>query len=195
MNSRFLSIAVSLLIPALGAFAESPAVNVPPGPVESKTKHEPAPATPAPRQAKTKSAPGAQAPNGTNGKDQNGQPVTKAPNTPPNPAPVAAAAPAKKTGSVLNNYIAELNDTLKLTPDEKTVIQNYYLDDSNQLKSVLNDGSLSPLQQAQKVSDLRDARNDKIESLLQNPERRREFLRLEAKYRVALTEFMADGGA
>ncbi len=87
-----------------------------------------------------------------------------------------------------------LGDTLKLNDDEKKNIQNYYLADGEALQGILNDGSLSPIQQAKEVSDLRDSRNARIEALFQDVDRRQAFHRVEAKYRVALTELAADGG-
>jgi hypothetical protein len=197
MNLRpFLFGCVGLLVPMIAANGEAPAANVPPGPARTAAATEPQPSTPAPPQAKTRSAAGAQAPTGTNGKTAQGKAVTKAPNTPalPNSAAATPTASAKKPTSMLDNYLAELNEALKLSPEEKTDIQSYYLADGAALKSILNGDSLSPQDQAQKVADLRDSRNEKIEALLHDGDRQREFYQVEAKYRVALTEFAADGG-
>jgi len=97
-------------------------------------------------------------------------------------------------GFRLDNYINDLTTALKLTDTEKKKIESYYLDDGVQLQKILNDDALSPLQQAQEVSDLRDARNVEIEALLDDLDRQHEFLKIEARYRVALTELAAIGG-
>ena len=95
--------------------------------------------------------------------------------------------------SVLDNYLTDLNTTLHLTANEKNDIQTYYLQDGDELRDILNNSSISPLQQAARVSDLRDKRNDKIEALLGDVDRRHEFFTVEANYRVALTEAAATG--
>jgi hypothetical protein len=112
---------------------------------------------------------------------------------PAEPAAAAAAQPAKPPASVLDKYLKDLGDTLKPTADEQKQIRGYYAADAAELKKILNDSTLSPLQQAQQVSDLRDRRDDKIKMLLNDPGRRREFFALEAKYRVALVEAAANG--
>jgi hypothetical protein len=198
----------AILFPLAGTLpAESPATNTPPGPVQAPEMTNAEPQTPAPPQANAKAAPGAASPNGSNGTTLSGTPVTKAPNTPPkvvkNPAAApatASAAPAKNppaatkpASPVLGNYLKDLDDTLKLSAEEKKDIETYYLADGVELKNLLNDSSLSPLQQAQQVSVLRDQRDDKIANLLADLDRRREFFQVEAKYRVALTEAAADG--
>ena len=203
MNFRSHLIGAGLLVIATTAVrAESPATNLPPGPVQVPEMNKPEPATPAPPQPTAKSAPGAQAPNGTNGITRNGTPVTKAPThtkksrTPsaaPAPATAVAAAAAKSSPPVLDAYLKELNDTLSLSPNEKSEIQNYYLTDAPKLTSLLNDPSLSPLQQEEQVSDLRDRRNARIEALLEDVDRRHEFFKVEAAYRVALIDAAADG--
>jgi len=85
----------------------------------------------------------------------------------------------------------DLGDALKLNPEEKKDIQAYYLSDGVLLKNILNNDSLSPFQQAQQVGDLRDARNAKIEALLEDADRQHKFFPIEARYRVALTELAA----
>lgn len=107
------------------------------------------------------------------------------------PAPLAAPAPAPFK---LEDYIKELTAELKLSDTEKKNVQTYYVEDGAALKNILNSDTLSPYQQAQQVADLRSARNEKIEALLQDVDRRHAFLQIEAKYRVALTELAADGG-
>lgn len=173
----------------------------------------PPPSTPAPPQPNAKSAPGAAGPNGSNGANELGKAMTKAPNTPPTassdvtnapgPAPAPAPAPAvaakspaaKASGSLLDNYISDLTDAVKLSADEKKDIQAYYQADGPTLQKLLNDATISPLQQAAQVAGLRDKRDAKIEALLdQDPTREHEFYAVEANYRVALTESAADGG-
>jgi hypothetical protein len=100
------------------------------------------------------------------------------------------AAPA----SLFDSYIKDLTTALNLTDAEKQEIKTYYLDDGPELKNILNDETLSPLQQAREVSDLRSARNARIETLLDDWRRQHEFLKIEARYRVALTELAASGG-
>jgi hypothetical protein len=109
----------------------------------------------------------------------------------PTPAATASKAP---TGNVtLDSYIQALSDGLTLSKDEKTDIKTYYLDDGSKLQQILNDASLSPLQQTQQVDDLRDTRNAKIEALLRDVDRQAAFLKTEADYRVSLTELAANG--
>jgi hypothetical protein len=163
----------------------------------------PEPVTSAPPQANSPAAPGAQSPSGTNGTTLSGQAFTKAPSAhhkksdapsaAPAPATALAAAPAKKAPPVLDAYLKDLDDTLGLSANEKTEIQNYYLTDAPKLTGILNDPTLSPLQQEQQVADLRDERNAKIEALLEDTDRRHEFFQVEAAYRVALIEAAADG--
>jgi hypothetical protein len=90
--------------------------------------------------------------------------------------------------------MSALADQLKLTADEKKEIQTYYLEDGPALEKILNDSSLSPLQQDQQVSDLRDARNAKITSLLGDVDRTQAFFQVESQYRVALIDSAAEGG-
>jgi hypothetical protein len=204
MNLRSHLLGLGLLTASIAcARAESPATNTPPGPVQVPEMTKPEPATPAPPQPNAQSAPGAQSPSGTNGTAQSGNPVTKAPNSPyrkkKNPSAAAEAATsvaatlAKSAPPVLDNYLKDLNDTLTLSANEKSEIQNYYLTDAPLLNGILNDPSLSPLQQEQQVSDLRDKRNARIEALLEDVDRRHEFFKVEAAYRVALTDAAADG--
>ena len=158
----------------------------------------PAPSTPAPPQPNAKSAPGAQSPNGANGVNIEGKPVTKSPNTPEEkaaPQSTASKSAPKPAGSIFDHYLKDLNDALKFTPDQQKEVQAYYLDDGAQMKDILNNDTLSPLQQTGQVDDLRDKRNVKIEALLEDDlEKRQEFFRIEAEYRVALVEFAANGG-
>jgi hypothetical protein len=114
---------------------------------------------------------------------------TPAPATTPAPAPAAAPTPAVAT---LDEYITELVPVLTLSDTEKTEIHDLYAADNDALQKILNDASLSPLQKAQQVSDLRDVRNQKIESILHNLDRNHAFYQVEAVYRVALTEAVAD---
>jgi hypothetical protein len=124
-------------------------------------------------------------------------PATKAPPTAPAPAAAPATHPVMFTsinGFKLDDYIKDLTTELKLSDTEKQQIEGYCVADGVQLQTILNDDTLSPLQQAQEVSNLRDVRNAKIEALLNDWERQREFPEIEARYRVALTELAADGG-
>jgi hypothetical protein len=183
-----LSSAIVFVFPFLPVVAESPTAA-------------------APAQANAKSTSGAPSSKGTNGTAISGQSMTKAPAkkkknstaVPAAPATTAMAAqpapakpvPVKPPASVLDNYLKDLGDTLQLTADEQKQIRGYYAADAAQLKNIFNDSTLSPLQQAQQVSDLRDRRDDKIEMLLNDPGRRRNFFALEARYRVALVEAAA----
>ncbi len=106
----------------------------------------------------------------------------------------ASPAAPKPVESKFDDYLKELGDALKLTDDEKKDIQTYYVADAGLLKNILNNDALSPLQQARQVSDLREARNVKIAARLQDADRQHTFLKVEAKYRVALTELAANGG-
>ena len=101
----------------------------------------------------------------------------------------------KETSTVtLDAYIQALTGELTLSKDESQDIKTYYLDDGTKMSQILNDASLSPLQQTQQIDDLRDARNGKIEALLRDVDRQQAFLKMEAGYRVALTELAANGG-
>ncbi len=106
------------------------------------------------------------------------------------PEPAVPTPPELKFG----DYIKDLTAALKLTDAEKKKIEAYYVADAVQVKSILDNDALSPLQQARQVSDLRDMRNVKIEALLDDLDRQQEFLKIEARYRVALTELAANGG-
>jgi len=105
-------------------------------------------------------------------------------------APAAPPAPATKMG----DYTVELTARVPLTDAEKKEVEAIYADDGVALQKILNDDSLSPLEKAQKVANLRDARNAKIETLLRDLDKQKAFREVEAIYRVALTEFAADGG-
>ena len=112
--------------------------------------------------------------------------------TPVATPPPAAAQPSATTG-LFDAYLKELTAALKLTDSEKKKIQGYYVADGAQIKEILNNDALSPLQQARQVSDLRDVRNIKIKALLDDLDRQSEFLKIEARHRVALTELAANG--
>jgi len=115
-------------------------------------------------------------------------------------APPAASAPATKetapvkAASKLDDFINELAATIKLTDEEKKEIAHAYQADGATLNTILNNDALPPVQKAQQVSDLRDTRNAKIETLLQDVDRKQAFFKIEARYRVALTELAANGG-
>jgi 2-oxoglutarate dehydrogenase E2 component (dihydrolipoamide succinyltransferase) len=148
--------------------------------------------SPAPKPAKNKDTQAATAAAAPGGATKPAAATTPAPAT---PAPVAAPAAASPAGNAsLDAYISALNDTLKLSKDEKQDITTYYLDDGAKLQQILNDPSLSPMQQTAQVDDLRNTRNAKIEALLRDVDRQVAFLKIEAVYRVALIELAADGG-
>ena len=113
----------------------------------------------------------------------------KAPAAPTPPPAPAASAPLK-----LEDYINDLAKTLQLSDTDKKSIEDIYVADGDPMKTILNNDTLSPLQQAQQVSDLRDVRNAKIEAVLTDSTKQHEFLSLEAKYRVALTMLAAADG-
>jgi hypothetical protein len=109
--------------------------------------------------------------------------------------PTEAPAQASATHELkLDDYIKDLTTALKLTDTEKKKIEGYYVADGAQMKDILNDNALSPLQKARQVSDLRDNRNVKVGALLDDLDRQHEFLKIEARYRVALTELAPNGG-
>jgi hypothetical protein len=133
-------------------------------------------------------------------------PTVKGKKTPTQPAATQAPAQTQADADTLpqkidsetpvkfDSYIKDLTAELKLSDSEAKQITAYYVADSDKLQQLLNDDTLSPLQQAQQVADLRSARNEKIEELLHDFQRQRDFLQVEARYRVALTELAADGG-
>jgi hypothetical protein len=218
LPALFLAGAVALATSA-PAQVESPNTNsTPPGPAEEASAAKPQPETSAPAQAQTKSAKGGQSPNGANGVNLKGKAVTKSPHAHKKPAgstvaatssssaPVAQNAspaqgipgpstPATPKTSVLDNYLAELGSALKLSADEKKDIQSYYQADGVQMAGILGDGSLSPLKQAQEISDARDQCLAKVEALLAGTDRLRDFLPIEEQYRVALIEAAATKAA
>ena len=113
----------------------------------------------------------------------------------PAPGATATAAPTPPPARLtLDDYIKVLTTELKLSDSEKQDIESSYVADGDKLKSILNNDSLSPLQQARQVADLRDARNAKIETLLDTLDRQHGFAQIEPRYRVALTELAANGG-
>jgi glucose/arabinose dehydrogenase len=115
--------------------------------------------------------------------------------TPPAAAPAPTPAPTPSAPSLtLDAYVADLADQLALSKDEQTDIKAYYQEDGARMQTILNDPSLSPLQQQQQIDDLRDARNGKIEALLKDVDRQAKFLQLEGAYRVALVELATQGG-
>jgi len=131
----------------------------------------------------------------------NAAPVAPAPNkaalapvAKPAPAPVVAPAPAPAPALKLGDFIDELATTLKLSDADKKKIEAIYVADGATLQGILNNDALSPLQKAQEVSDLRDARNTKVVELLPDAGQQTVFFQIEAKYRVALTGLAADGG-
>jgi len=144
-------------------------------------------------EASTNAAPVAPAPAAAKDKKS----VAQAKSTPTNADVLAetnVTSVAQPAELKFDEYLKELTDTLKLSDEEKKAIQTYYLSDGMLLKNILNNDAISPLQKAQQVSDVRDARNTKIEALLQDDDRQRAFLKVEAQYRVALTVLAADGG-
>jgi hypothetical protein len=208
MNPRFFFLGgTALLAFTTGAFAQN-------GPVTIVNLTNSSPETPTPPPAAAPSTPST--PDTSDADKPAAKPATapekKDPSPAPAPAPAAAstttaAAPApaatttpaakpaaKGAGSILDNYISDLTDAVKLSDDEKKEIQSYYQADGTTLQKILNNDALSPLQQAGQVADLRDQRDAKIDTLLQDPTRQHEFYEVEANYRVALTEFAADGG-
>lgn len=121
----------------------------------------------------------------------NAKPAAATPAAPAT-APEPAATPA--TPLKFEDFMKDLSDAAKLTDEQKKEIQNDYLADGVALNGILNDASLSPLQKAKQVADLRDNRNTKIAALFQDADRRSAFFQVEARYRVALTELAANGG-
>ncbi len=164
--SRKILFCLALVVAVTGAFSPAPAAtNSSTSTANAKAKKTLAPPAPAP--ATVASAPSTNA-----------------------PAEAAPPAPTFK----LDDYIDVLKTELKLSDLEVKTITAYYVTDGDKLKQILNDDTLSPLQQAQQVADLRSERNDKISDLLHDLQRQHAFLDLEAQYRVALTELAANGG-
>ncbi len=118
------------------------------------------------------------------------------PTPPPTQVPNATPAPSApaKASATLDAYVADLADKVPLSKDEQTDIKTYYEDDGAKLQAILNDANLSPLQQQEHVDEMRDARNAKIDALLQDVDRQTKFDEVENAYRVALTELAAQGG-
>jgi hypothetical protein len=203
MNPRFLFLGGVALL----AFTSSASADT--GPVtivdltNSAQTPAPPPATPPPAPVAPDAAPAAKPAD-----NPAAPPDKKAPDPDPAPAPApAAAAPApaatttpasppaaKGTGSIFDKFISELTDAVKLSDDEKKEIESLYQGDGPTLQKLLDDPSISPLQQTEQVAELRNQRDEKIDTLLQDPARQHQFYEVEAKYRVALTQLAADGG-
>jgi hypothetical protein len=120
--------------------------------------------------------------------------VAAAQSATPIPPAAPTPAPSPKPTVTLDDYIAALTTAAALSKDEQSAITTSYLDDGPKLQGILNDPSLSPLEQTQEVDDLRQVRNVRIEALLHDAGRQQKFLQVEALYRVALVELAADGG-
>jgi hypothetical protein len=154
------------------------------------TTPPPAPAKPATPTPKTHASASAHKPSSAASKPA----VAAAQAATPTPPPAPAPAPAPKPTVTLDDYMAALTAALSLSKDEQTSVRTSYLDDGPKLQDILNDPSVSPLEQTQEVDALREARNEKIEALLHDAGRQQKFLQVEANYRVALIELAADGG-
>jgi hypothetical protein len=107
----------------------------------------------------------------------NAAPTTNAASATP-PAAVPETPPTPASGVTLDAYIKDLTSELKLSAAEAKEIEDYYADDSSALNKILNDASLSPLQQTEQVDAMRDARNDKITALLEDTVRRHAFMEM-----------------
>jgi hypothetical protein len=173
MKTLALLASLALGLSAVAATAKTPAAN----PAPSGTPSKGHPAAPAP----AKPMAGAIANPGT---PTIPLAVTPAPATP---------APAKP-GVTLDAYVADLADQVPLSKDEQTDIKTYYQADGTQMQAILNDPNLSPLQQQEHIDDMRDARDSKIDALLQDADRQAKFREVESTYRVALVELAAEGG-
>jgi predicted lipid-binding transport protein (Tim44 family) len=172
-SSRIFLAYFILSVATTGVFAQTPATNpappssTPPAAInKAKKVKAPPQAPPAPGATSTAASSNAPAP------------------TAPPPAPALT----------LDIYMKELKAKLNLTDSEAKEITSYYNADGDKLKQVLNNDTLSPFEQAEQVSLIRDERNDKIGDLLHDFGRQRDFLAIEARYRVALTLLAADGG-
>jgi hypothetical protein len=111
----------------------------------------------------------------------------------PNPAPAPTATQPGKSSGALDSYLSALNDQLALSKQEQTDIKAYYQEDGAKLHAILNDASLSPIEQQRQLDDLRNKRNGKIGALLKDPDRHAKFLELENSHRVELVELAAQG--
>lgn len=174
------------------SLSNAPASNPPPATPTATQANATAGANPAPPPA-PKRRPHQPAPG------EKVDPNTKTTTAQPAPAPDATpllqtAQPVPPHDLKFSDYLGDLTSALNLSKDEQTGITTYYETDGAHLKDILNNPTLSPLQQYQAAAEVRAARNEKIGSLLDQPERRRTFIQVEARYRVALTELAADGG-
>jgi hypothetical protein len=109
------------------------------------------------------------------------------------PAPPAISPPPVSQFK-FDYYMDALTAALKLSDDEKKAITSFYQGDDKQLQAILSSDSISPLEQDRQVSDLRAARNAKVDALLGSSDRMAAFLKIEARYRVALIELAANSG-
>jgi quinoprotein glucose dehydrogenase len=103
--------------------------------------------------------------------------------------PLSAQADAQLTG-----YLDVLTDKLSLTKDERGTIKTDYLADGVALRDIMNDPSLSPLAQYRRVDVIENARDEKIELLLNDIDRCHSFHILAAQYRLKFIEMAAQGG-
>jgi len=117
------------------------------------------------------------------------KPATK---TPPPAAPVEAALPVTSKLKA-TDYFDALANGLSLTDPEKKEITDIYEADGAAIQKIGNDASLSSLQKAQQIADLRDTRNSKIEDILHDIDRKKAFHDVEVVYRVDVTVIALDG--
>ena len=181
------------LATTLAAFAQqAPSTNAAPV-ASAKTAAAPAPKKSAKSTATAKTKPGAKPAAAT--ASATPAPSTNAASATPPPLPAVETPSAPEAPKVtLDSYLAELKDACALSKDEEQQVHELYLADGAAWQQALADPNLSPMQQEQKISDLRDARNGKIEALLIDPARQSAFRGVEAQYRVALDELAAVGG-
>jgi quinoprotein glucose dehydrogenase len=102
--------------------------------------------------------------------------------------------PSVQAVAMLDGYLDVLAAKLALSLNEKAAIKADYLGDGADLRDVLNDRSLSPLEQQRRVDAIEQARDAKIDALLGDIDRRHAFHELEAAYRVKLLDLAAQGG-
>jgi len=112
----------------------------------------------------------------------------------PPPAPAPEAAAPEKAALKPDDYFAALASGVNLSDPEKKEITDIYEADGATIQKIGNDATLSPLQKAQQIADLRDVRNSKIEDILHDIDRKKSFHDIEAVYRVDVTVIALDGG-
>jgi quinoprotein glucose dehydrogenase len=101
--------------------------------------------------------------------------------------------PSVEGSALLDAYLDTLATKLPLSAEEEAAIRAEYLAGAPAVHEAMNDRSLAPLEQQQRVDAIEQARDARIDAQLQDVERRHAFHEIEAEYRVRLVDLAARG--